>query len=315
MTRLVFGAALVFAGRPWWQCRRPRFRRPGAPARGPAPTPAPSFQPPQTFQRTCFECHGGQAEGRSQHRAAGQAVRRRDRRVLAGLEPVAEMLESGKMPPHEEATLFPTDDERAAAGAGFDVALEAYEAKHAGDPGRVTVRRLTSAEYAYALRDLTGLDIKVGIDASSDSVGGEGFTNFGDVQFVQDASIERYLEAAKHVADHAVIGAGPLEFYRRSRQDGPGAVGPEPDQRPLRVARVFASSRAKADGRSDSSGTARRSSSRGTTSIASRWATPQRRSRPRGEGRHHGPLRGTHLDRGEQGDHRAIRRARPSTAG
>ena len=60
----------------------------------------------------------------------------------------------------------------------------------------MTVRRLTSAEYAYAIRDLTGVDIKVGIDSSSDSVGGEGFANFGDVQFVQDASVERYLEAA-----------------------------------------------------------------------------------------------------------------------
>ena len=86
----------------------------------------------------------------------------------------------------------------------------------------MTVRRLTSAEYAYAIRDLTGIDIKVGIDASSDSVGGEGFANFGDVQFVQDESIERYLEAAKLVADHAVIGAGPLEFYA-----DPGKTGLE----------------------------------------------------------------------------------------
>jgi hypothetical protein len=84
------------------------------------------------------------------------------------------------------------------------------------------VRRLTSGEYAYAIRDLTGIDIKVGVDASSDSVGGEGFTNFGDVQFVQDQSIERYLEAAKVVADHAVIGAGPIEFYA-----DPGRTGME----------------------------------------------------------------------------------------
>src|SRR5205085_2719767 len=46
-----------------------------------------------------------------------------------------------------------------------------------------------------------------------DSVGGEGFTNFGDVQFMQDANLERYLNAAKLVAEHAVIGAGPLEFF------------------------------------------------------------------------------------------------------
>ena len=64
----------------------------------------------------------------------------------------------------------------------------------------MTVRRLTSAEYAYAIRDLTGIDIKVGIDASSDSVGGEGFTNFGDVQFVQDdehRALSRSREAGR----------------------------------------------------------------------------------------------------------------------
>ena len=86
----------------------------------------------------------------------------------------------------------------------------------------MTVRRLTSAEYAYAIRDLTGVDVKVGIDASSDAVGGEGFANFGDVQFVQDATVERYLEAARQVADHAVIGSGPLAFYT-----DPGKTGLE----------------------------------------------------------------------------------------
>src|SRR5204862_6547933 len=91
-----------------------------------------------------------------------------------------------------------------------------HENEHAGDPGRVTVRRLTSAEYGYAIRDLTGIDLDVGPDASSDSVGGEGFTNFGDVQFVEEPRIERYLEAAKQVAEHAVIGAGPLGLFADS---------------------------------------------------------------------------------------------------
>ena len=51
-------------------------------------------------------------------------------------------------------------------------------------------------------------------------MGGEGFTNFGDVQFMADANLERYLEAAKKIADHAVIGAGPLQFF-----DDPGKSG------------------------------------------------------------------------------------------
>jgi hypothetical protein len=85
------------------------------------------------------------------------------------------------MPP-VEATNFPSAGERAAAASWVRGALNRYAELHAGEPGRVTVRRLTSAEYAYAIEDLTGIPIKVGIDASSDSVGGEGFTNFGDVQ-------------------------------------------------------------------------------------------------------------------------------------
>ena len=121
------------------------------------------------------------------------------------------MLEQNRMPP--KGMPQPTDAQRQQAVAWIRAELNAYAKKHDGDPGRVTVRRLTSGEYAYAIHDLTGIDPEAGIDAASDSVGGEGFTSFGDVQFMQDANLERYLAAAKIVANHAVIGAGPLEFF------------------------------------------------------------------------------------------------------
>jgi hypothetical protein len=114
----------------------------------------------------------------------------------------------------------PSDAERAHAAAWIRAELSAYAARHDGDPGRVTVRRLTSGEYAYTIKDLTGLDLNVGIDSTGDSVGGEGFTNFGDVQFMQDASLERYLSAAKIVANHAVVGSGPLQFFSHPGQTG-----------------------------------------------------------------------------------------------
>jgi len=188
----------------------------GAPRRG---TP-PAATPPQTFQKYCFECHG------TAKPEAGLSIKRLVSEPSIGVQPeswekMAEMLETGMMPPLE-ASDQPTDGERTAAAAWIRASLKAYETEHAGDPGRVTVRRLTSAEYAYAIRDLTGVEIKVGVDASSDSVGGEGFTNFGDVQFVQDENVERYLEAAKQVADHALVGAGPLAFY-----PDPGRTGLE----------------------------------------------------------------------------------------
>jgi hypothetical protein len=192
-----------------------RAPRPAIPVPSHAPTTSPA---PQIFEEYCFECHG------SKDFKGDISLERLVAQPSIGTswedwEKVAEMIESGRMPP-KEATVFPTDAERSAAASWIKGSLAKYEAEHAGDPGRVTVRRLTSAEYAYALRDLTGIDVKVGIDASGDSVGGEGFANFGDVQFVQDASVERYLEAAKTVADHAVIGAGPLEFYADAGKTG-----------------------------------------------------------------------------------------------
>jgi hypothetical protein len=176
--------------------------------------------PPPAFQKYCFECHGAKKP------EAGLSLQKLVGQFSIGAhwqewEKIAGMLESGMMPPLE-ATEQPTDAERTATAAWIRRTLKAYETAHGGEPGPVTVRRLTSAEYAYAVRDLTGIDIKVGVDASSDSVGGEGFANFGDVQFVQDESVERYLEAAKLVADHAVVGSGPLEFYA-----DPGKTGLE----------------------------------------------------------------------------------------
>ncbi|MEO7968996.1 MAG: DUF1587 domain-containing protein, partial [Opitutus sp.] len=134
-------------------------------------------------------------------------------------ENVAEMMETIEMPP-SDADLQPSDTDRGEAVAWVRGALKTYETEHGGEPGHITVRRLTSGEYAYAIRDLTGIDLPSAVDASSDSVGGEGFTNFGDVQFVQDATIERFLESAKGVADHAVIGAGPLQFTADTGRTG-----------------------------------------------------------------------------------------------
>ncbi len=177
---------------------------------------------PETFKKYCFECHGGE-----KHRGdvSIEKLIQQSRQTSIGdhwdeWDKVAEMLESKEMPPEDKAEIFPSDAERAATVGWIRSSLRKYQAAHAGEPGHITVRRLTSAEYAYAIRDLIGIDIKVGVDASSDSVGGEGFTNFGDVQFVQDTSIERYLEAAKQVADHAVVGAGPLDFFADTGKTG-----------------------------------------------------------------------------------------------
>jgi len=219
MSRACFGALSVWALAAVIEAQPPA----GATARGGAASASVASAAHHTFTTYCVECHGG-ARPKAGLDISGLVERMSDTAVAERAEAwvgIARMLETRQMPP-EDADRFPSDAERAATAAWIRASLDAYEAAHGGEPGRVTVRRLTSAEYAYAIRDLTGVDVKVGVDASSDSVGGEGFANFGDVQSVQDATVERYLEAARQVADHAVIGSGPLAFYT-----DPGKTGLE----------------------------------------------------------------------------------------
>ncbi len=163
-----------------------------------------------TFRQYCFQCHGN-AAAMGGIRLEQMAAKGPGGENFPQWQRVAAALEQGRMPP--KGMPQPSDDQRHQVASWIRSELSVYVKAHDGEPGRVTVRRLTSGEYGYAVRDLTGLDIETGIDASSDSVGGEGFTNFGDVQFMQDANLEYYLAAAKKIADHAVIGSGPIEFF------------------------------------------------------------------------------------------------------
>lgn len=175
--------------------------------------------PMATFEKYCYSCHAKSAAmgGISLDKLSAGAPATMGERFQQW-DKVASVLEARRMPPPKMPQ--PEEAARVEAARWIRARLGEYAAKHAGDPGRVTVRRLTSGEYLYALRDLTGVDLKLDGDTASDSVGGEGFANFGDVQFMQDAGLERYLESAKRVADHAVIGAGPLSFF-----DDPGKSG------------------------------------------------------------------------------------------
>ena len=131
---------------------------------------------------------------------------------------VETQLQQRQMPPADADQ--PTPRQRTQLINWIRRRIQSAARNHEGDPGHVIIRRLTSAEYGYAIRDLTGIDIEVERGFVSDAVGGAGFTNTGIVQFTQDSTLERYLEAARHVADHAVVGTGPLTFFR-----DPGATG------------------------------------------------------------------------------------------
>lgn len=171
------------------------------------------------FQQHCFDCHNN-TKAKAQISLQRMVAQPDFRRSFRNWEKVLAKIGAREMPPPDEAQ--PTEAERQAVVKAIRGALDGYIRVHAGDPGAVAMRMLTSAEYAYTIHDLTGLDLELERLFLSESAGGEGFSNVGDVQFIQDATLERYLEAAKIVASHAVIGAGPLQFYK-----DPGKTGQE----------------------------------------------------------------------------------------
>ncbi|HCD03388.1 MAG TPA: hypothetical protein DER64_22975 [Planctomycetaceae bacterium] len=163
------------------------------------------------LQRFCFDCHSGDSpEGGLSLKTL--ITRDSFARDFRGWRKVADQLRSRRMPPRDAAQ--PTAADRKRLSEWIQQRLQQAVARHAGDPGRILMRRLTSAEYDYTIRDLTGLRLDVHRGFVSDAVGGAGFTNSGGVQFIQDSTLQRYLDAARQVANHAVIGSGPLAFHR-----------------------------------------------------------------------------------------------------
>lgn len=164
----------------------------------------------EIVDRFCIACHGHDtSEAGVNFAALLERDSFADRFRL--WQNVVRQLEQKLMPPSDADQ--PTPAERDVLINWVRRQVLAAVRKHAGDPGHVVMRRLTSAEYGYAIRDLTGIDLEVERGFVSDAVGGAGFTNTGIVQFTQDATLERYLEAARRVADHAVIGTGPISFF------------------------------------------------------------------------------------------------------
>jgi cytochrome c553 len=122
-----------------------------------------------TLKQFCFTCHGKAAMGGlnleqlSSHASVGEDYQHWEKVVAA--------LEQKRMPPPMMPQ--PTDEQRQQAITSIRTKLDDYAQKHAGDPGRVTVRRLTSGEFAYSIHDLTGVEMKFE-DLAADSAGGEG---------------------------------------------------------------------------------------------------------------------------------------------
>ena len=160
--------------------------------------------------RYCLDCHSGDAaEGEVDLSFTRDAATLGRHAKL--LQRVEDMVTGDQMPPPESDQ--PTDVERRVLAEWLRTFLTAEARAHAGDPGRVVLRRLNNAEYTHTIRDLTGVDSLDPVkEFPADGGAGEGFTNTGQSLVMSPSLATKYLDAAKGIAVHAVLLPTGLRF-------------------------------------------------------------------------------------------------------
>ena len=172
----------------------------------------------QLVARYCHECHAGDTvEGDVDLTGVGSLDAMRQ--AIRHWQRAAEVVADGQMPPQDVPQ--PTEAEREQINAWLADFLRAEAEAHAGDPGRVVLRRLNNAEYTYTLRELTGVDsLDPAREFPAEGGAGEGFTNTGQSLVMSPSLVVKYLDAAKDIAKHLVLLPDGMRFSAgRSRRD------------------------------------------------------------------------------------------------
>lgn len=155
------------------------------------------------IKKYCLQCHSTEAKKGSLdlERFAGVNDIRKD---LKPWQNMIEQIESGEMPPKKKPQ--PTDLEKKQLLTWVRAYLDHEARTRAGDPGHAPLRRLSNAEFDYTIRDLTGVDLKPTREFPPDGAAGEGFTNAAEaLTDISPALLTKYLNAAKELAEHAVL--------------------------------------------------------------------------------------------------------------
>ena len=184
------------------------------------PEPAKAYlsQVKPLVQKFCIDCHSTKTHKGSLDLERFASVEQ-IRKDLKPWQAVIEMLEAREMPPKEKPQ--PTDAERNQLISWSRSFLDAEARSHAGDPGGVPMRRLSNAEYNFTIRDLTGIDLQPAREFPADGAAGEGFTNAAEsLSDISPALLSKYLQAAKDIAEHAVLLPDGVRFSpAKTRRD------------------------------------------------------------------------------------------------
>jgi len=158
----------------------------------------------------CIDCHGGEKP-----EAHFDLTTYTARSAVLADPPhwtiIIEKLREREMPP-KDANEHPTPAARQQVIEWFKANRRHEAEKNAGDPGIVLARRLSNAEYDYTIRDLTGQDLRPTREFPVDPANPMGFDNTGESLAMSPALMNKYLQAAREIADHMVLRLDGIDF-------------------------------------------------------------------------------------------------------
>lgn len=160
--------------------------------------------------RYCHECHRGSA-GEANFDTTQFVSQEAIANHWSSWEEVVRRASVQEMPP-ADASAVPSEKELSALSRWTEE-FAAHEARrHRGDPGALAIRRLSNAEWNNTIRDLVGFDIRPARDFPIDPANEAGFDNSADSLTVSPALVNKYLAAARAIADHLLLTPEGIRF-------------------------------------------------------------------------------------------------------
>lgn len=165
----------------------------------------------------CYKCHGPQLKPKADLNLTKYQTERSVRENRKLIKEVLVKIHTLEMPP--EGSPQPKPEERKLITDWFEAALNRVDPNAPKTAGRVVCRRLNREEYRRTVRDLLGVDFDPTKDFPADDLG-YGFDTVGDVLSLPPLLMEKYLAAARVIADRAVQGKERDRFVFVSRPGG-----------------------------------------------------------------------------------------------
>ena len=157
----------------------------------------------------CTNCHGGESPASKFNMEAYTSYQTVvDDHAHWAL--VLGRLKAGDMPP--AGLPQPPPDESRRIQDWIEAVRSAEARRNAGDPGQVLPRRLSNAEYNYTVRDLTGVNLEPTREFPVDPANLAGFDNSGESLTMSPSLLNKYLQAAREVAEHMVLTPDSIDF-------------------------------------------------------------------------------------------------------